>query len=296
MEICDAEKLLISTQYESFIGTLQKITLKDHVYDDLYKIGNNDLGFFVLKIRDNGKQNMLDSINLLKAINDTEEYINKNIGIIEKENHIITISEWLNGTQPIDTRRDLLPLFFSKLAILNKDNIVNGKLSSMYLDYRYFDNANDLVDWEITYHRKYLSEKLDIKIILEAMGSLKNGISCIINEDMNCGNMFITNDGKCKIIDTEWIIKGINLYQFQHFDFFGFEEKKWYRITDEANECYEAYFETLKLPNEEANEQIRAIELLNVLRHNTYIKYFGKNNDEEIERRIKIIMANNKFI
>ncbi len=131
---------------------------------------------------------------------------------------------------------------------------------------------------------------------MEVMENLKNGIPCIINEDMNCGNMFITNNGEYKIIDTEWIINGINLYQFQHFDYFGFEEKTWYKITDEAKECYEAYFKTLGVSNEEANEQIRAIELLNTLRENTYIKYSGKENDAEIKRRIQIILTKNRFV
>lgn len=296
MEIYEIEKLLAGTKYEPFVGTLQKISLKNYVYDDLYKIGNNVFGFFAIKIRNSNQQNIIDSINSLKIIKDADDYINKNIEIIEKQSCIIIISKWLKGLQPIDANKASLPLFFSKLAVLNKNNIINGPYTSMYLDFKYFDNANELIDWEINYHKKYISEKLDIKVIMETMENLKHGISCIINEDMNCGNMFITDDGEYKIIDTDWIIRGINLYQFQHFDYFGFNEKKWYMITDEAKECYRAYFETLEISNEEANEQIRAIELLNTLRENTYLKYSGKGNDEEIEKRIKKVLENNKYI
>jgi hypothetical protein len=46
----------------------------------------------------------------------------------------------------------------------------------------------------------------------------------------------------------------------------------------------------------EANEQIRAFELLKVLRDNTYLKYFKKDNDAEIIKRIKIIMEKEKYI
>ena len=113
---------------------------------------------------------------------------------------------------------------------------------------------------------------------------------------MNCGNMVLAKDGKYKIIDTEWIIKGTNLYQFQHIDYFGFNEKKWYNITDEADKCYEAYFNTLGVKLDESNEQIRAIELLNVLRENTYWKSTGKENDNEIKRRIKVVLEKEKFI
>ena len=38
MEICDIEKMLNRTQYESFIGTFQKVILKDFVYPILFKI------------------------------------------------------------------------------------------------------------------------------------------------------------------------------------------------------------------------------------------------------------------
>ena len=33
-------------------------------------------------------------------------------------------------------------------------------------------------------------------------------------------------------------MRGLNLYQFEKIDYFGFEEKTWYNITDEAEECY----------------------------------------------------------
>jgi hypothetical protein len=296
MEIYEVEKILSGNQYEPFIGSLQKMTFKDNVYNDLFRIGNEYLGHFVLKIRKKDTKNFTDSINCIKIANDVENIINKNIGIIEKENYILTISEWLEGEQPTDSNRDKLPLFFSKLAIFNKNNIIEGPYTSMYLDYNYFDNADELINWEINYHKKYFFENMDIKGIMEILDNLKHGITCLINEDMNCGNLFITNDGKYKIIDTEWIIRGINLYQFQHINYFGFDEKNWYNITDEAKECYEAYFGTLGINNAEANEQIRAIELLNILRENTYLKYRKKNNDKGIEKKIKIIMEKEKYI
>ena len=166
----------------------------------------------------------------------------------------------------------------------------------MFLDFNYFDSINALINYEINCHKKHFFENMEIKKIVEILEILKHGIGCIINEDMNCGNLFITDEGKNKIIDTEWIIRGINLYQFQHFNYFAFEERNWHNITDEAKGCYEAYFGTLGINNSEANEQIRAIELLNVLRTNTYLKYFKKDNDKEIEKRIKTVMEHKTFI
>ncbi len=93
MEICEAEKILNGTHYEPFIGSLQKITFKGYVYNDLFKIGNEESGYFVLKIREKDAVNFIDSINCVKIAKDTENIINKNIGIIEKEHYIASISE-----------------------------------------------------------------------------------------------------------------------------------------------------------------------------------------------------------
>ena len=295
MEICTVENLLIGTNFEQFIGFVKKVTFNNYVYDNLFIMGNTELGHFSVKIRNIKQQNVVDSINNLNNINDIEEYLNKNIEIVEKEKYIITVSKWLDGMIPIKNK-SIVPEFFSKLAILNKNNICDGPYTSMYLDNKYFENIPELLDCEINYHKNYAVEIFDFKIIYEVLDKLKNGISCIINEDMNCGNMILTKDGKYKIIDTEWIIKGTNLYQFQHIDYFGFSGKKWYNITDEAKNCYEAYFNTLGIKYDEANEQIRAIELLNILRENTYWKNTGKENDIKIKQRIKIILEKEKFI
>ena len=206
------------------------------------------------------------------------------------------ISKWLNGLQPIDNNRNLLPSFFEKLAYLNKQNIANGPFTSMYADGNYFDTTNELIDWEINYHRWHLQAFMETDEIIKYLQNLKLGLSCIILEDVNTGNLLLTNDGEYKYIDTEWIMKGLNLYQFEKIDYFCFDEKEWYNITDEAEECYRAYFDTLGIKNDEANEQIRAYELLSVLRKNTYLKYLKKDDDRETEKRIKIIIEKNKYI
>jgi tryptophan 2,3-dioxygenase len=88
----------------------------------------------------------------------------------------------------------------------------------------------------------------------------------------------------------------VNLHQFQWINYFGYEENAWYYITEEAKDCYDAYFRALGTSSEETNEQIRAIELLSVLRTNTFLKDSKKDNDEEIKRRIQLIIDTDKFV
>ena len=109
MEIFEVEKLLIGTQYEPFIGTFQRISLKEYLYDNLFKIGNDDLGYFVLKLRQEDERNVISSLNLLGLINDSDKFMNDYSGIIEREGFILIISEWLKGIQPIDCNRDVAP-------------------------------------------------------------------------------------------------------------------------------------------------------------------------------------------
>jgi hypothetical protein len=193
MEINEVEILLKDTKYEEFIGFIYPIKLKGYVYKDLFKIGNDNIGNFVLKLRNSNRSDVIESIKTLKTLSDPENFINKYNDILEKDGFLIMVSNWLNGIQPIDDdNRKILPYFFSKLAQLNKSNIVKGHFTSMYAD----------------------------------------------------GN----------------------------------------------------YFDTLRIKINEANEQIRAFELLQVLRKNTYLKFNGKNNDDETKRRIKIVMEKGEFI
>ena len=123
MEIKDIENLLKNTHYEKFIGHFQQIELNNFVYKNLFKIGNDELGHYSIKIREKSEKQIIDTINCLSLLNDDEGFVNKIIDVIEKDNHIIMVSEWLNGVQPIDDKnRKLLPSFFEKLAFLNKQN------------------------------------------------------------------------------------------------------------------------------------------------------------------------------
>jgi hypothetical protein len=297
MEIVELEVLLKNTEYESFIGTTQKIELKNHIYSDLFKIGKKDAGYYVIKIRKNNENHIIESLDCIKKIIDSENVLHKNIDVFEKESFIIQISKWINGKQPIDINREKIPEIFGKLAYINKKNVVNGPYTTMYAEGRRFETIEEMIDWEINCHKNYLPVDLNWLEISGILKNLKKGIPSIIVEDINTGNMFITDDGKYKIIDLDWLHNGLNLYQFDHFDYFNFYGNVWYVITGkEARESYIAYFDELGINKEEANEQIRSVEILSILRQNTHWKRKNRSNEEEIKRRIKIVLEKYQFI
>ncbi|MDR0511497.1 MAG: hypothetical protein LBG93_00135, partial [Treponema sp.] len=167
MNKSELELLLKNTKYKPFIGFINSVELKSHTYNDLYKIGSDNLGFFVLKIRKNNNRSVLDSINNISILKDNENFIHKFKDVIEKDGYILMVSEWLNGLQPIDKNRECLPNYFSILANLNKKNIAKNSFTSMYVDGNYFDSINDLIDWEINYHKSYLQDIIETKEIIE---------------------------------------------------------------------------------------------------------------------------------
>jgi len=296
MEIFELKTLLKDTKYEVFIDSANYVEANGNIYTDLFKIGDNDNGYFVLKIRKNDKKFVFQSIENMLIINDENKFINPYKDIIKRSDYVITISNWLNGFQPINNNKKYLSKFFSLLGYFNKQNIVKGPYTSMYVDGNYFESIDELVKWEINNHFKYIQNFNEMHRIVEILNFLKTGLQCIILEDLNTGNLFITDNGEYKIIDTEWMIKGLNLYQFEKLNYFTFDENKWYNITEEAKECYTVYFEALGIKKKLANEQIRTFELLQVLRTNSYKRSFFIDNEEILRGQIDKIMNQEKFI
>ena len=134
MEINELEALLKNTKYESFIGQTIPVELKGFKYNDLFKIGSNETGYYALKIRRADNRHVLDSIENMSTMNDKGDFLNRTVDVIEKNGRIILVSDWLDGTQPIDIAREHLPAFFSALANFNKENTANGSFTSMYAD------------------------------------------------------------------------------------------------------------------------------------------------------------------
>jgi thiamine kinase-like enzyme len=293
METAEIETLLQNTAYGSFIGSVQRVELKNHTYSDLFKIGKKEAGYYAIKIRKNSEDHIIDSLDCIAKIIDPENVVHKNTDVFEKDGLIIQINKWIKGKQPIDTLREKIPEIFGKLAYINKKNIVNGPYTTMYAEGERFETIEKMINR----HKDYLPAETDWAEIYETLKSLKKGIPCIITEDINTGNMFITDDGEYKIIDLDWLHGGLNLYQFDHFDYFNFHGNPWYVITgEEAKESYTAYFDELGINKEEANEQIRAVEVLSILRQNTHWKRNNRPNEEEIKRRMKIVLEKDRFI
>jgi hypothetical protein len=285
------------TAVEPMATYAKHVTRHGFTYPDLFETRASDGQRFFIKLRASNRYHVRDSLECLSGMNDGDGLIHPYRHVAEAGGYYLLVSDHLDGVQPIDRDRDQIPSLFGRLARFNRNNIVDGPYTSMYADGRYSGTISELVDSELEYHLHFFGLDTMKAACLEAIEPLKHGLGCIVNEDTNTGNMVLPKGATPVFIDTEWLHRGLNLHQFDHLDYFRFDEPAWYRITDEAPACYEAYFGELRLSRDEANDQIRAFETLRVLRKNTYWKNFKMEEEyPQVEMRVKTVLSHMHFV
>lgn len=297
MEVPELEALLERTPYAGLAASARRVSLKGFEYPDLFRVGGEDGNSYAVKLRPADQANIADSLACLAVRKDPEGLIQDYTGTFVVDGWRILVSPWLEGRQPIDGGREALPRFFALLARFNRDNPSAGPYTSMYLNGRRYAAIAELVDAEVETCLAAIDDGFPGAEAREALGALKSGLACLVNEDVNTGNMFFARGGKPVFIDTEWLHSGLNLHQFDHLNLLGFDEEAWYNITEEARDCYVAYFEALGLPRRLADEQIRARELLAVLRQDAYWRWKKEEAKyPESARRARIVLDTPTFI
>jgi len=307
--IADLPRLLAGTPWASLAGTAQPVSLQGYQYDDLFRLGDDAGGRFALKLRPLDQPNIADSLRCLAARFDPAGLIQDYLDAFQVDGCWLLVSQWVTGQQPITSRRDSLPLFFSRLAAFNRDNPATGHFTSMYADGHYFASLADLVEHELAGHLKALAASwpelgpdwaapgVGSRELRAALAALTDGLACLVNEDCNTGNMFLKADGQPLFIDTEWLHTGLNLHQFDHLNLSGFDEPRWYNIGAEAVACATAYFDELRLPRALANEQLRAWECLAVLRRHSSWHWRGQKEQYQLTaQRLRQLLDRPSFI
>ncbi|MCG8481398.1 MAG: hypothetical protein MI724_20055 [Spirochaetales bacterium] len=274
---------------ESLVGLLARSELADwassarpverhgHLYTDLFVITHPTHGDLFVKIRRADEAHIGRSLQSLADIRDREGLVEKHIHVERVGDRYIIATRRVLGSYIEGEKRSELPRFFGALARFNTENRSRGPFTSMYADGRLFQSVDELIEHEIAEHFRWVGA-IDLRLLREALGALGSGFGCVIQEDTNVGNMILTTDGEPTFLDTEWIHASANLYQFDHMNPFGISEAAWFNITEEAQECYAAYFDALGESRLKANDQIRGIELLSALRANTYRTYCGSDD------------------
>jgi hypothetical protein len=259
--------------------SVEPVCLKGFRYADLFKVVETDGTTFALKLRDAGRGHVAASLACLEAMDDAEGLFVRYAEVRSRDGLWFLLSPWIDGTQPVGDERAGLPDFFRQLGRFNRRNTVGEGITSMYLDGKTFPSVADLAMRELsdclgTYRGRHGRDGLR-----ERAGSLAEGLGSLICEDINTGNLVREVDGAWRIIDTEFLGRGINLYQFDHFDFWDRSEAPWYQFSAGAADCLAAYFGGAGIAAEAARSQIEAFALLQILRIAAYDAWAGRTTD-----------------
>ncbi len=270
--------ILRNTPNLPHIHELSEIRHDGHPCKGIYR-GHSQDSSFSIKIRKHYDPLTQSSISALEEVEFNPELYSPYLHIIEAESNLILIKEWELGKTIDRSVEQFLPEYFAKLARFNIRNVSDGNYISMYADGRFASSISDLISHEIKYHLGFWKDEISKRNILELIEPLYSGFGCIISEDNNLANLIFTENRQIRLIDLDWIQRGPNLYQFDRFSFFTKERKNRHSIYGAlAKECYAAYFSEMSGSISQANDQIRAIEVLSVLRKNTYNRFFEKQD------------------
>jgi len=274
---------------------IQHICMQGYTYDNLFKLISNGKSYSI-KVRNLNDWNIRESLYCLNIMIDENNFIHTYCEVIKTNNSILLISEWIEGNQPIEKNREDIKHFFKNLGRFNKTNICDGPYTSMYLDGIQFSTIDEMVETELNQHLVYYKGKHSIKDIRRSVLGLCAGIGAIINEDMNTGNMIIDNEGNYKILDTEYLLRGLNLYQLDHVNFLRTEKSSWSNITNEAKESLYLYFKELGTNSFDITNQLQAYYLMSELRKLSYLIWKKDKVDFRIIDNNIDNLLNEKFV
>ncbi|MGF7108033.1 hypothetical protein [Treponema pedis] len=276
-------------------AVIEQVSLQGHIYNDLFKITAGSQ-IYSAKVRNINSWNIKESLYCLSSIDNKDKFIHPYTEIIEAGDNVILISEWLKGSQPITENRDKIKLFFKSLAEFNKKNKSDAPYTSMYLDGKTFLNIEEMIKTEASQYFQFYKGKHSLKKLKTCLLGLSAGFGTVIMEDFNTGNMFIKEDGSLCLIDTEYLIRGLNTYQFEHINLFKLETPVWSNITEEAAESLKVYFDALNISGSNAEIQIRGYYLMSEFRKMAYSAYKKETVDfNVIDNNIDLIINGNIY-
>ncbi|QQO10049.2 hypothetical protein [Breznakiella homolactica] len=249
------------------------------IRDNVYLLERNNRRY-VAKVSNNSFNHFVYSSELYQntAINDPDSLLSKKIGFRYDGKNYFVLEKYVEGDTDPETIRAIMPGIFYKIGVFHRENKAEGRVWSMYSDGRKFDSIEDMVRYEFSYHESYWEDTKTLDPCLSAVMNLTKGFRTVLHGDLHLGNVILRDSGPV-LIDTEWSALSLNMFEFEHVDFFGISRDYSEKVTDNALDCYRAYFYALGINEKISNELIRGYNVLKVMRKNTYDRYYKNYED-----------------
>lgn len=142
----------------------------------------------------------------------------------------------------------------------------------MYSDGAAFPSARAMLEAEFAYHESFWDLGQRVDECLARVLELDAGFTAVLHGDAHTGNM-VAGDAGPVLVDTEWSLVGLNLFEFEHVDLLDIGRDYPERIRREARACCRSYFGELGVGMRRAAELMSALGVLKVIRQHTYVVY-----------------------
>lgn len=195
-----------------------------------------------------------------------EDLIQPVTDLIQIDDCVIALLDWIHGKSLKEVSRDLLPNFFSLLRDWHNKNINAGSIYSTYTDQEY-ESINEFIEAEVIFHLNNAELMTMAKKCIALLSGLNYGFITILHGDVHPGNIQFYGS-RFMLLDPEYVHCGINVLDLSYIDYNTSlsNESPWWEIALRAKQCLKAYFANDTATKNHIGDVMNSIKILNSLR------------------------------
>ena len=250
--------------------------VQDNVY--LCKSSKNDILIKEIEKLSVPKMNYLRNMNSSILSNTEIDFIPEILILQNHKNKTLIGYKWIKGSDLRVHNRNQLPNVFKKLSIFHKFAKNNDSIISP-VSKKEYNTIKELIEGETDIFSEYIPSISKDKI-LSVFRILKNGFKTKIHGDFHPGNIVLNTNNKLFIVDWMLSINSLNFFDLDYLSFNNSnkkeEDKNWWNIINEADECLVKYLDSTNLKIDVNN--VKKLITLWAL-YQSLFNSFNKNNN-----------------
>lgn len=215
------------------------------------------------------------------------DFVQTVLCIIPTGEGVLAVLNWIDGTTLRDTRRHLLPGFFSELRRWHESN---RGIDGFYSPYSRQSTASipAFINAEIDIHARNAGLLNERSQLAAQLAGLTNGFPTLIHGDVHPGNIMVS-DNRFVLLDPEYVHPGINLLDLDYINMApaASDSRDWWAITKLAKPCVDAYFRGQDIEYSEIARIMHSVRILTLLRSVTNALLYSTGTAAEAVIQLK---------